>query len=176
MATLLNRMLPRLFPDLLFLCVSHQGKKDLEKSIPIKLRGWREPGVRFVIVRDNDGGDCVALKNRLRDLCSKRPEHDWLIRIACQELEAWYLGEPAALAKAFGKDHLRRIGAKARFRKPDAVRHPARELAKLVPQYQKISGARRLADHLTRDNRSPSFQALLNGIERIAATHSPDPH
>ena len=46
---------------MLFQCVPHDGKDDLERSIPRKLRGWREPGVRFVIVRDNDRGDCIAL-------------------------------------------------------------------------------------------------------------------
>ena len=84
MKVFLDGLLPRLFPDLRFLCVPHQGKDDLEKSIPRKLRGWREPGVRFVIVRDNDRGDCLALKDRLRGLCSDRSERDWLIRIPCQ--------------------------------------------------------------------------------------------
>ena len=174
MKVLLDGLLPRLFPDLQFLCVPHQGKDDLEKSIPRKLRGWREPGVRFVIVRDNDRGDCLALKDRLRELCSDRSERDWLIRIACQELEAWYLGEPDALADAFGKDSLRRIGSRARFRRPDAVPHPADALTSLVPKFQKVSGARLLAKHLTRErNRSPSFQTTLAGIERVASRTPP---
>lgn len=151
-------------------------KGDLEKSIPRKLRAWREPGVRFVVVRDNDRGDCVALKEYLRGLCADRPEEDCLIRIACQELEAWYLGEPDALADAFKKESLRRIGSRARFRKPDAVHFPARALSQLVPRYQKIAGARALANHLTRQrNRSPSFQAMMDGVERLgsrpAASH-----
>ena len=176
MKALLDGLLPRLFPDLRFQCVPHDGKGDLEKSIPRKLRAWREPGVRFVVVRDNDRGDCVALKEYLRGLCADRPEEDCLIRIACQELEAWYLGEPDALADAFKKESLRRIGSRARFRKPDAVHYPARALSQLVPQYQKISGARALANHLTRQrNRSPSFQATMDGVERLgsrpAATH-----
>lgn len=54
MKVLLEGLLPRLFPDLAFLCVPHDGKGDLEKSLPKKLRAWREPGVRFVVVRDND--------------------------------------------------------------------------------------------------------------------------
>ena len=173
MKTLLDGLLPRLFPDLLFQCVPHDGKDDLERSIPRKLRGWREPGVRFVIVRDNDRGDCIALKERLRELCSVRPEADWLIRIACQELEAWYLGEPDALADAFGKEPLRRIGSRAQFRQPDAVPYPADALARLVPKFQKVSGARLLAKHLTRErNRSSSFHTMLDGIERVA---SPSP-
>ncbi|MXW56331.1 MAG: DUF4276 family protein [Gemmatimonadales bacterium] len=173
MKTLLDGLLPRLFPDLLFQCVPHDGKDDLEKSIPRKLRGWREPGVRFVIVRGNDRGDCIALKERLRGLCSVRPEADWIIRIACQELEAWYLGEPDALADAFEEESLRRIGSRARFRQPDAIHYPADALARLIPKFQKVSGARLLAKHLTRErNRSPSFQTTLNGIERLASPSS----
>ena len=34
MRTLLEGVLPRLFPGLLFQCVPHEGKQDLEKSIP----------------------------------------------------------------------------------------------------------------------------------------------
>lgn len=77
-----------------------------------------------------------------------------------------YLGEPDALAEAFGKESLRPIGAKARFRKPDDIPYPARALARLVPQYQKVGSARVLANHLDRQrNRSPSFRAMMDGIE-----------
>ena len=65
MKVLLDGLLPRLFPDLPFLCVPHEGKQDLEKSIPRKLRAWREPGVRFVVVQDNDDSDCLARKQHL---------------------------------------------------------------------------------------------------------------
>lgn len=62
MKVLLEGLLPRLVPGLQFLCVAHEGKQDLEKSIPKKLRAWREPGVQFVVLRDNDQGDCRELK------------------------------------------------------------------------------------------------------------------
>ena len=170
MKALLDGLLPRLFPGLVFQCLPHDGKGDLEESIPRKLRGWREPGVRFVVVRDNDRSDCVVLKESLRALCADRPEQDCLIRLACQELEAWYLGEPDALAEAFGKESLRGIGAKARFRKPDDIPYPERALVQLVPQYQKVGSARVLANHLDRQrNRSPSFRAMMDGIERFAS-------
>lgn len=41
MAVLLEDLLPRIYPDLPFLCMSHEGKQDLEKSIPRKLRAWQ---------------------------------------------------------------------------------------------------------------------------------------
>ena len=170
MRALLDALLPRLFPGLLFQCVPHEGKADLERSVPRKLRGWREPGVRFAVVRGNDGGDCHALKDDLRGLCQAGRRDDTLIRIACQELEAWYLGEPDALADAFGREALRSMGERARFRDPDSVLRPADAVEQLVPEFQKVSGARRMAQHLTRErNRSTSFQVLMAAIETVAA-------
>lgn len=170
MKALLDALLPRLFPGLPFLCVPHEGKQDLDRSIPRKLRAWREPGVRFIVVRDNDGQDCIALKRRLTGLCREAGRADTLIRIACQELEAWYLGEPRALAAAFGDDGLRTLDAKARFRDPDTLLRPSMELRTLVHEFQKVSGARRMADHLTLEhNRSPSFHVFVQGVGKVAA-------
>lgn len=139
MKTLLEGLLPRLMPGLSFICVPHEGKQDLEKSIPRKLRAWREPGVRFVAVRDNDGGDCRTLKDRLSALCADNGRDDALVRIACQELEAWYFGESQALAQAFDRDELIGMDQKARYRDPDAIQQPSRELVKLIPEFQKVS-------------------------------------
>lgn len=171
MKALLDGLLPRLVPGLRFLCVSHEGKQDLEKSIPKNLRAWREPGVCFVVLRDNDGGDCRELKDRLITLCRNGGRKDSLVRIACQELEAWYLGEPAALADVFRNEQLRNLGTKARYRDPDAVVRPSEEIEKLVPEFQKVSGARRMAQKLSRDgNSSRSFQVLIEGIDRLSST------
>jgi hypothetical protein len=169
MKVLLDDLLPRLLPDLQFLCVPHEGKQDLEKSIPRKLRAWREPGVRFCVIRDNDGADCRSLKQALVALCAKGGREDTLVRVACQELEAWYFGAPDALAVAFGRDDLRGLAAKARFRDPDSVIQPAAALVELVPEFQKVSGARSLARVLPRENGSRSFQVLMSGIDRLFA-------
>ncbi len=168
MKVLLDGLLPRLFPGLPFLCVPHEGKQDLEKSIPRKLRAWREPGVRFVVVRDNDGADCRAVKQNLVQLTLAGGRADTLVRIACQELESWYFGAPHALANAFERPNLRRLADKARFRDSDAIDQPARALAEQVEEFQKVSGARRMAQALTRENRSRSFQVLISGIDGLA--------
>ena len=168
MKVLLDGLLPRLFPELPFLCVPHEGKQDLEKSIPRKLKAWQEPGVRFVVLRDNDGADCGILKQGLVQLTRQGGREDTLVRIACQELEAWYFGDPDALAEVFNVETLRKIAKKARFRVPDAIDQPAKALTKLVQEFQKVSGARRMALALTRQNDSQSFQVLMSGIERLA--------
>jgi hypothetical protein len=169
MKVLLEGLLPRFFPGLNFLCVSHEGKQDLEKSIPRKLRAWKEPGVRFIVVRDNDGENCTQLKQRLAELCREGHRPDSIVRIACQELEAWYLGDVEALAEAFGDDGLRNLNTKERFRDPDAVVQPARALMDLIPEFQKVSGARRMAQTLRRDaSTSRSFQVFVAAVEGAA--------
>jgi hypothetical protein len=171
MKVLLDGLLPRLLPSVAFLCVPHEGKQDLEKSVSRKLKAWREPGVRFVVVRDNDGGDCRALKARLVAMCREAERGDTLVRIACQELEAWYLGDPEALARAFEDPALARIAQKARFRDPDGVMQPAQALQELAPSFQKVSGARAIAPLLDETrNTSASFRAFVAGVRRVAAS------
>ena len=168
MKFLLEGLLPRIFPDMMFLCIAHEGKSDLAKSIPRKLRAWREPGVRFVVLQDKDQSDCVTLKQKLVTLCADAGRPDTLVRIVCHELEAWYLGEPDALAEAFGDERLRSIGRRARFRDPDSVQQPSRALKDLVPEFQRVNGARRISDFLSRErNTSTSFRTLLSGLDRL---------
>jgi len=172
MKVLLEGLVPRLHPELRFLCVPHEGKRDLESSIPHKLKAWRERGVQFCVVRDNDGADCRALKQRLVESCRAAGKPGTLVRLACQELEAWYFGEPEGLNRAFGRQDLGDLHRRARFRDPDAVAQPGNALAELVDEFQKVSGARRMAEVLTRNNRSRSFQVFIAGIDRLAAAVS----
>jgi len=52
MKEFLRGLLPRILPaGCEFQLIPHEGKSDLEKSIPRKLRAWLEPEVRFVVVR-----------------------------------------------------------------------------------------------------------------------------
>lgn len=171
MKVLLEEMIPRVFPGIGYLCVPHEGKQDLEKSVPRKLRAWREPGVRFVVVRDNDGSDCRALKARLVDLCREAGRPDTLVRLACQELEAWYLGDLEALAAAFNdkEKQIVALGRKAPFRDADAVAQPSKVLEALVPAFQKVKGARLLGQELVESrNTSKSFRVFVDGVRRLA--------
>ena len=169
MRVLLEGLLPRMFPGLEFLCIPHEGKGDLERSLPRKLRGWVYPGDQFVVVRDNDGQDCLNVKAKLSAVCAGAGKCDSLVRIVCQELEAWYFGEPSAMAVAFGEESLRALANKAKYRNPDVIVRPANELLKRLPTFQKYGGARRMAEHLTfAGNKSTSFRALIQGIARIS--------
>jgi Domain of unknown function (DUF4276) len=173
MKALLDGLLPRIFPGLIemqhFQCVPHEGKTDLDHSIPRKLRAWREPGVRFVVVRDNDNQDCIDLKARLAKLCSDSGRPDTLIRLVCQELESWYIGDLKALQEAF-PDHKIYIPVnRKKYNNPDDWQKPSEEVRRLARSFQKLTGARIMATELRRtENCSRSFQTFLDGIDRIA--------
>lgn len=164
--------LPRLIPGWTheqdFLLVPHEGKSDLEKSISNKLRNWREPEVRFVIVRDNDGADCNHLKARLLELC-EGSRREALVRLICQELEGWYIGDPGALEQAYPTERkvLKRLSQ--RFPDPDTCQKPSRELERLLADFQKQDAARRLGRLLRYEvNRSRSLRVFSQGVERLA--------
>ncbi len=98
MAALLEALLPRIVPsDVVFRLIPHEGKSDLDKSIPRKLKAWQDPGAIFVVLRDQDSADCMQLKSQLAALCAEAGRPGTLIRIACRELEAWYLADLAAV-------------------------------------------------------------------------------
>lgn len=166
MQVFLEGLLPRLYPGMVFRCIPHEGKQDLDKSIPRKLRAWGVPA-RFVVVRDNDGADCIVLKERLLDRCREGRRDDTIVRIACQELEAWYFGDIEALVQVYGAKVAPKI-SQARQRKPDDIGNPARELERIAPGFHKVRGARQMAQVISPDrSNSPSFRALLKAVEPL---------
>ncbi|MDW8337345.1 MAG: DUF4276 family protein [Tepidimonas sp.] len=171
MKAFLLEFLPRLVPgwrhEEHFLLVPHEGKSDLDKSIPRKVKAWREPGVRFVIVRDNDGADCTALKGRLLSLC-QGASCQVLVRLICQELESWYLAQENALADAYPSKVKAIKQLVRRYAEPDMCAKPSRELARVIPEFQKQDAARRLGRLLAiDDSRSASFRVFVSGVQRL---------
>lgn len=175
MKALLLALLPRMFPDWHeqehFLCIAHQGKSDLDKSIPKKLSAWQFPHDRFVILRDNDNADCLALKARLQQLCDTALRHDVLIRLVCQELEGWYLGDLQALSAAYANPKINSPKNVKKFADPDLWQKPSIEVSRMVPEFQKTSGARLMGALLDLDgrNNSASFSFFLSGLHRLTA-------
>lgn len=166
----LKELLPRILPEQTdWLVISHDGKRDLELSFPRKLRAWGEPGVSFVILRDKNSEDCRKLKARLKRLCEDSRRSDSLVRIACHELESWFLGDLDAVAKAFDSPGITKYQNKRRFQNPDNLVNAKEELKKIVPNYQEISGARAISPLLDLNcNRSHSFKVFLKGIRHLA--------
>lgn len=171
MEEMLRGFLPVLFPNWTegvdWRCIPHEGKSDLEASIPHKLRGWRQPNVRFVVLRDQDSANCEDVKRRLRELCASGGRPDTLVRIPCRELEAWYLGDLAAVDAALGTPNLSAKQDQRKYRNPDRLQNPSKELSKLAP-YQKRSGSRAIGPKLDPDmNCSHSFRVFVAGLRAM---------
>lgn len=164
----LDALLPRLLPSgTEFLTISHDGKQDLRRSIPRKLRAWQRPEDRFIVVHDKDSSDCRALKAELQLLCLSAGRSDAKIRIACHELEAWYLGDLACLDLAYGSQ-LQRLRDTRLFRTPDAVVNPSQELSRRIPTFSKIDAARKLGSIIDLESiETCSFRLLLDTVRQL---------
>ena len=147
--------------------VSHNGKRALRKSIPIKTRGWKEPDVQFIIIHDKDSADCIMLKSEIMNLVHESRRSDTLIRIVCTELESWFLGDLDAVEKGYNIN-LSGYKTRAKFRNPDSVTNAKQELKKLVSVYQPISGSKTIAQFMDiTKNKSHSFNIFIHGIEKL---------
>jgi hypothetical protein len=137
-----------------------------------KIRKWLIPNSVFVVIRDQDGGDCREIKAKLTSLVEAAKRGDrTLIRIACRDLESWVLGDWQAIAEAFQLPNVADHGRKAKYRNPDSLSKPITEIKKFVPAYPKGDGARRIGPLLDpARNRSPSFRAFCSGVQRMLAT------
>ncbi|MBL8733229.1 MAG: DUF4276 family protein [Planctomycetes bacterium] len=167
---LLEGLLPRLLPGhTVLMYLVFEGKQDLERNVTRKIQGWQRPDTRFVVLRDQDAGDCRAVKAQLASLVPPERRSLTTIRVACRELESWALGDWAAVAKAFDRPRLTDLDRRSTYRSPDALHNPVVELRKHVPSYQKRDGARRLGPLLTPErNRSRSFQLFCRTIITLA--------
>lgn len=132
---------------------------------------------------DSDRRDCKGFLqelNKVLSRCSPRPAIT-LFRLAIEEMEAWYLGDQAALLTAYPeakKDVLRKY-------KQDSVCDTWETLADAIhpggakavkdagwplPGQLKHQWAERIGPLLDIErNRSPSFRKLCEGLRRITA-------
>ena len=146
-----------------------EGKQDLEKRLELRLKHWRLPHSRFIVMRDQDSGDCMQIKANLKRLCQLAGHDDAIVRIACRELESFFVGDMEAVAHAFEKPGLAKHARSAKFRNPDALGSPAEALKKLLPGYGKRDGARRISPHMRPErNHSTSFKVLHRTLQALA--------
>jgi hypothetical protein len=183
--------LPRLLPRHAFTVIRHRGKgklpgdalkvpdirrEGLLDQLPQKLRAYGrslDPATdRVVVLVDLDDDDCRDLKRRLvalLDHCD--PQLVVLFRIAIEETEAFYLGDPGAIREAFPEAKTRRM----KDYEPDSICGTWELFQRVVDarSEDKVGWAERMAPHLGTEwsgkgaNRSPSFQQLCKGLLRI---------
>lgn len=174
---LLQVLLPRILPPQAsqFSCHVFSGKSDLNKQIEKKLRCYQVANneeLKFIVLRDQDSGDCKKIKNALAKKAQQAGKNaSSLIRIACRELESWYLADLEAVGKALNLSSISKQQNNRKYRDPDnKLECPSKELERLTAgQYQKIAGSRLIGEHLDLDNnRSPSFRNFVTGIIRLS--------
>jgi hypothetical protein len=187
----LDHLLPTMLGDrATFQIRPFNGKADLLQSLERQLRGLSRgiPGVRFVVLVDLDDDDCQELKRRLDETATsvglRTPSStgDGAIqivnRIAIEELEAWFFGDPTALRAAYPGVSAT-LERKAPFRDPDAIRGGTWEALLRVLQragyykratLPKLENAALIAQRMDpARNRSRSFQVFQAGLERVLA-------
>ena len=161
--------------------------RTLLHNLPSKLKAYgRSMGTQevVVIVADlDDRDDCVAFKHELLavlDACEARP--NILIRIAIEELEAWYLGDESAVRTAYPKMNQAAFATYTQ----DAQCGTWEQLAKIIHAdggkglldlgkrsrrilEEKRKWAAAIAPNMNvEENASPSFCCFRNGLRRLA--------
>lgn len=144
--------------------IDFNGKTDLEKGFPSRMKKWNYGEPLFVILRDNDGSDCKLLKQKLTNLAlpSGKP---FKVRVVCQELESWFLGDSEAVKAAFPR--CRFSNQTAKYRDPDKLTNASDEIAKLTGDFSKVGRAELIAPHLEpARNVSRSFKVFFDTLQQ----------
>lgn len=166
-----------------------EGKPDLRRKLPHRLRGYARflpADWRIVVLVDRDQEDCRTLKDELEKVAqeaglrtktrSGAERCQVLNRIAVEELEAWFFGDPDALRAAYPKLSPT-LERQRPFRQPDAIRGGTSEALERVLKRMgyhaeglpKIEVSRRIAGHMDpQRNRSPSFGVFRDGLLEIS--------
>lgn len=197
----LKEFLPRLLPAAhSFTVFPHQGKgrlsaapdkkpdpkrRGLLDQLPAKLRAFgkalNSDTDRVVVLVDLDDQDCYDLKKRLKRLLKRcRPAPAVLFRIAIEETEAFFLGDSAAVKKAFPQA---KVGKIKKYQQDsvcgtweflrDVIGEPAES-------EDKVAWAQAIGRHLTAEwkgrkaNRSPSFCIFCKGLLKMCGEPVPE--
>lgn len=163
-----------------------KGKPDLLKRLPDRLKGyaqWIPADWRIVVLIDEDRQNCKGLKARMngeakraglktKSAAGGSGAFHVLNRIAVEELEAWFFGDPKAIAAAYPRVSPN-LGAREPYRDPDAIKGGTWEALERVLQraghhlggLEKIRAARDISRHMDPGrNRSKSFSVFRAGL------------
>lgn len=188
---LLRCWLPRFLPQHSFRVIRHRGKgrlpgdpslppvrgrEGLLDLLPATLRAYGnalDPDTdRVLVLVDLDEQNCHQLKRNLLGVLDRcDPEPVVLFRIAIEETEAFYLGDPRAIRRAFPGAKLGRMKDYVQ----DSVCGTWEVFAKVIgaESDDKTHWAERMAPHLgtawrgSDSNQSPSFRQLCIGLRKL---------
>jgi hypothetical protein len=180
----LRTLLPRYLQGVTFEVYPHQGKDDLLKKLPQRLRGyaaWLPDNWRIVVLVDRDDDDCVQLKRHMENCAAKaglstpsRRANTYAVvnRIAIEELEAWYFGDWDAVREVFPKVSAT-VSAQSAYRDSDAISGGTWEAFERILQaggymeggLRKTDAARAIAARMVPErNTSRSFQSFWRSV------------
>jgi len=184
----LKILLPRmLVPETTYRILNFQGKKNLLKHLPARLRGyrWISDDYRIVILLDEDRQDCIELKQQLENAAQQAglstktsasgSQFQVLNRIVVEELEAWFFGDIDAIRQAYPRIPAT-LSSTSKFRHPDAIPGGTWETLEKTMQrygyfksgYLKIEAARAISTHMDpKHNMSKSFQVFRDGLSAL---------
>lgn len=172
---LIDKVLNEIAPDIRYRIYTHQGKQDLEKALPKTIPSVSQvPNARIIVIRDQDSSDCIELKSDLERLINHNCHCPYLIRIACKELESWFLGDLQAIKKAFPRFKPESYINKSLFRDVDRIVNPSDKLFDIISAstgeivVSKRILSSRISPYLDIErNRSNSFNQFKNAVVRF---------
>jgi len=146
-----------------------RGKPSLLARVGDLLRGYETSENVFLVMCDKDREDCMSLKKEIQRAVGKHKAERTRVRIACHELESFYLGDLQAVEQGLGLPNLSEM--QDRYVTPDScVLKPENELVLLSQnRYRKTDGSRNIAPFLSLkgDNKSHSFNVLVDAIKQL---------
>jgi hypothetical protein len=172
---------------------SYGGKSSMLTRLPDRLRAHRhsiQQDTRILIVLDQDRDDCLALKARIVHMLStmgivhQRHGHagatrQAVVRLAIEELEAWFFGDNEALCRAYPKIP-RNLSRRSAYRDPDTIGGGTWEALERVLKHAgyystgmpKIEVARNVSTHMDPErNTSRSFQNFRDAVRELMQLH-----
>ena len=191
MEAFIGSLLPRILTvDRTYEVHAFQGKSDLLRNLPMRLRGyrrWLPADWRLVVLVDRDADDCQELKEKLESIAGESGlttrtsagGGPWQVanRVVIEELEAWYFADWEAVRDAYPRLPAN-VDQKARYRNPDAIRGGTWEaLERIMQQHgyfrtglRKVEAARAVGKHVdAQRNRSRSFSRFFDVITEASA-------
>jgi hypothetical protein len=148
--------------------LKHKGAGDLERSLRKKIAADPFPNSKFLIAREADNLNCCSLKSKLIELVPEAKRDRTLVRIVCQELEAWYLAQSENLAST---NVLRKPIPGALLKGDvDLIRDPERIFLRHAHERGQIELATRIGAVLDPESkRSSSFRNFVAALRRLAS-------
>ena len=157
------------------------ANRILLDQMPRILKGYSQtPGIdAVVVVLDVDRRNCGEFLTELRDIATNCGLPDTMFRLAIEEMEAWYFGDPTALKAAYPKAKADVLGKYSQ----DSVCDTWETLADAIypggsaaiktigwplPGQVKCEWATKIAPLMNVDfNDSPSFCKFRDGVRRL---------